>query len=798
MKKVLSLVLTLSLVLGTFSMAFAASFSDVAGEDYEDAVSVLTELGVVSGYDDGTYKPENIVTRAEMAVFVVRALGYDNVTTGTSTFTDMDGYSWAQPYISMAQGLGVISGYGDGTFRPGNTVSYDEAATMLVAALGYTAEALNGTWPANFVDRARVLGIMDGVSTGGAGANRGDIATMVYQTLDQQIGKVNKDGDFVTTLDQSKKSDTMLDRLGAEVRYPNADGTPQAFVVSEADVDDAAININKYLGAYVTAYQNDDDEIIAITEEKSTFLTGEYNKNDDKFTANGVEYSIDKYGYSTSSAAMYIENGHENGTIAKAGLTDDANYTIAADVSGKTIKEIYSIATWTVTEHAVVDADDIADIEEDQSLLGVDFPLDDNDEIDLNAFDLVGVASLDDIKADNTVYVYENETDDEIARVAVGTEIVTGEITRVNSDGDTATINGTAYTLSDVAVDELGHSFKGTAGDTYTLYLDAYGEVYDLEKGAGEPDNYAIVLGVDDSTSFGSTTYEIKMFLADGTVGTFDVDDDDVTLAKGGWDPSVTAGALVSYGVNNSGEIDELAVEGDKTVEKKAISSKGYFDGKQIETDAVIFSYDGGDKTKEDSYEVTKYDNVLDSDSIDSVTYALDENKIVAMVLDGFTIGEDVFGVFVGYEEATGDYNYEVTLLVDGEEVTYSSDDNYSDTINNKTAGVYKLKFDGSGALRTELDIAENQVSSGQVAETTYAALSIDTDKITRSGNTLTQDGTVYTLESGYTVYEWDADDGYVKGNIRDIVNITDAAIKVMLFDVYDDDQAYDIVMWYK
>jgi hypothetical protein len=85
MRKVLSFVLVLSLVLGSFSMAFAAPLSDVAGEDFEDAVNVLTELGVVSGYPDGTYKPDNIVTRAEMAVIVVRALGLADYATGVSS-----------------------------------------------------------------------------------------------------------------------------------------------------------------------------------------------------------------------------------------------------------------------------------------------------------------------------------------------------------------------------------------------------------------------------------------------------------------------------------------------------------------------------------------------------------------------------------------------------------------------------------------------------------------------------------------------------------------------------------------
>ena len=58
MKKVLSFVLVLSMILGSFGMAFAAAPSDVVGKDYEDAVNVLVELGVVAGYKDGSFKPK--------------------------------------------------------------------------------------------------------------------------------------------------------------------------------------------------------------------------------------------------------------------------------------------------------------------------------------------------------------------------------------------------------------------------------------------------------------------------------------------------------------------------------------------------------------------------------------------------------------------------------------------------------------------------------------------------------------------------------------------------------------------
>ena len=171
MRKVLSIVLVLALVLGSTAFSFGALPSDVKGTKYEDAVNVLMDLDVISGYPDGSYKPAGIVTRGEMAKIIICALGLEDYAAGASSFKDMAGH-WSDKYVAYAVSLGIINGYPDGTFKADNTVTYDEAAKMLVAALGYTEEALIGTWPANWVTKAKTLGILDGIKSGSAGANR--------------------------------------------------------------------------------------------------------------------------------------------------------------------------------------------------------------------------------------------------------------------------------------------------------------------------------------------------------------------------------------------------------------------------------------------------------------------------------------------------------------------------------------------------------------------------------------------------------------------------------------------------
>ena len=668
MRKVLSFVLVLSLVLGSFGMAFAAPLSDIAGEECEDAVNVLTELGVVKGYPNGSYKPENIVTRAEMAVIVVSALGLADYAKGTSKFKDMGGH-WSNSFVAYATSLGVISGYPDGTFRPDKTVSYDEAATMLVAALGYNADSLTGTWPANFVVKAKALGIMDGIKAGAAGANRGDIAIMAYQTLDQAIGKTNKDGDFVYDQDAATKEpkDTMLARLGAEA-YNN----DKSFVVTD-DIakNESIINLFPYIGAYIKAYQNSDEEIIAVKAVNSTFLTGSV-KDNGKFKANNDA----KYLGKDATNAVTFDNG-----VAGVGKNDlvkaDGTVTIAVDLSGKTVKEIYSIAKWTVKGYDFFSSDDASDINDDHKLFGYKFAENDNEDIDTNSFALLGATSLKDIAKDSVVYVYANSSK-EIARIEVSKEVASGEVTRITSGGD-YTIGGNVYGFAD-QIDK--DSITPKTGDSVKVYLDYAGDIYKCVKEKGDADNYAVVLDISDGeTGFAGKEAKINLFLADGTEKAFTVDEEEVkdailVEATKKWAVGVlSAGDVIKYSVDKNGVIDEIVIPTVSATLTKNLTEKGYYDGYAINSDAVMFTIDkiAAPTKKADDYGITTLSKVLDSKNV-VAKYVLDSGRIVAMLLESDVVaGDDVFGVAIDAAENNSDAGYEITLLVDGVEKTYNA-----------------------------------------------------------------------------------------------------------------------------
>lgn len=140
--------------------------------------------------EDNTYRPEKAVTRAEMAKLMVVALGQEgNVTAAgnkTTKFKDMKGH-WAYAYVNLASELGVINGYPNGNFGPNNTVSYAEATAMILRALDYESVVAKSTeaWPNNYINQAKKLSLYSSVGTVNSndGAKRGNVAIMLWNML---------------------------------------------------------------------------------------------------------------------------------------------------------------------------------------------------------------------------------------------------------------------------------------------------------------------------------------------------------------------------------------------------------------------------------------------------------------------------------------------------------------------------------------------------------------------------------------------------------------------------------------
>lgn len=195
MKRVLSLIVALSMLLAVVPVAFAGGetgYDDVDGTNYETPVAILRALNIMSGYTDGGFHPYATITRAEMAVICVRMQGIfdygDKASMDEVIYKDMDGH-WAEAAVAYARSLGIVDGHEDGNFNPDEPVTYEEAIKMVVASLGYDYYAeLNGGYPTGYLNIAQKLKLTQSVGiTVGSYITRGDVAKIVYNSLTANI-----------------------------------------------------------------------------------------------------------------------------------------------------------------------------------------------------------------------------------------------------------------------------------------------------------------------------------------------------------------------------------------------------------------------------------------------------------------------------------------------------------------------------------------------------------------------------------------------------------------------------------
>ena len=173
-------------------MFAGAAFTDQADIKVEnEVVDTLIELGVINGYTDGSFKPNDTVTRAEMAkmIYVLRtgnsdASAYNNDKT---SFTDVNGH-WAAGFIKYCQSVGIIAGQSATKFAPDQTVTAQEAAKMLLVTLGYDAKKaglVGTTWASKTNALADENGLLEDVNTSFTGpCPRQYAAQLIYNAID--------------------------------------------------------------------------------------------------------------------------------------------------------------------------------------------------------------------------------------------------------------------------------------------------------------------------------------------------------------------------------------------------------------------------------------------------------------------------------------------------------------------------------------------------------------------------------------------------------------------------------------
>ena len=170
------------------SGSVSSGFPDVpATASYAEAVKVLSEAGIIQGDTSGNFNPDRTVTRAQAAAFLCRMMGIgeSSKTKKITKFTDVPESYWASGFISAIAEKGVISGYADGSFKPDNPVTCQQLLKMLVCAWGWKEYAENcGGWPNGYVAVANEYGYTENTSqTVTENATRSTVAMYIYNTM---------------------------------------------------------------------------------------------------------------------------------------------------------------------------------------------------------------------------------------------------------------------------------------------------------------------------------------------------------------------------------------------------------------------------------------------------------------------------------------------------------------------------------------------------------------------------------------------------------------------------------------
>lgn len=197
MKKFLSLVLALVMTMSLVTIgAGAANYSDLTDKSeiqYEEAVAVLNKLGIITGYEDGSFKPAGALTRGAAAKIIVSLMigseAASNLTVTAAPYSDVPVTNTFAGVISYCKTAGYINGYADGTFRPTAPLTGYAFTKMLLGALGYDGkiEGFTGSgWTMNVAKLGNVAGLFDNFKTafkGNDGVTREAACLLALNTL---------------------------------------------------------------------------------------------------------------------------------------------------------------------------------------------------------------------------------------------------------------------------------------------------------------------------------------------------------------------------------------------------------------------------------------------------------------------------------------------------------------------------------------------------------------------------------------------------------------------------------------
>ncbi len=190
MKRIVALVIVLSIL--TLSGSTFATYKDLPKDaDYTEAVERVTSLGLIEDTGNNSFSPNQAVTREEFARLIVIAGGLSDeaeIMMGRAVYSDVPADNKYNGYINVCVDKGYMASLADGKFRPEDPVTYAQAVTGMIRVLSYSDADISGVWPRNYLDKARALGLTDGISLStDGGVPRWAMAQMVDALLDTKV-----------------------------------------------------------------------------------------------------------------------------------------------------------------------------------------------------------------------------------------------------------------------------------------------------------------------------------------------------------------------------------------------------------------------------------------------------------------------------------------------------------------------------------------------------------------------------------------------------------------------------------
>ena len=837
LKRALSLAMASIMVLGMMVVgAGAVSYDDFSDKDKivnDDAVSMLVELNVINGKDDGSFDPEGIVTRAEMAKMICVVLngGKDPSLGNVSnyTYTDTVGH-WAAAYIEYCTTLGIVAGDGTGKFNPSNTVTGAEAAKMLLVALGFKSEIEGFTganWAVNVNVRANQKGLFDELSINPSeGLTRDNAAQMVWNALD--AGVVSYDYTLITDGSSITSSPTLIDNESKTL-------LTDKFKVSKLE---GVIVANENATSTGTAVEKEDVTVLLLTSDDAD------SKQDEGDTITlKTATAANLLGKSVTMFAKDWKNGAYQTVLGNPVVSSDNMIaTISEDSDADDVKDALKDAGIKEVSKAVLVQNFIRATDKDDKELTIS-GMADVAKLTGNGIEVTVISNDNDNKADfvivtkmiaGKVSAYNAKGNDgdgyitvtALTDIAKADQIAGAEFADVKGSEDLAKddivlyyrVGDTFYaekadsvnvtvtsTKGDDQIKDGSNTYKASAlsskydddnntvlttavepDDEVTLYLDNFGYVVYTDA-VTAADEYMFITGSDASVKSGFESLTIKGVLSDGTEVTASVNKIDSKKLSSAFDGKTESAAeamvnnkIVTY--TKTGEKYNITVK-DNTKITQIEKNKANLGGATANSKTIFVIGD-----KNDNYKVyTGIANVPNVTNKDAGLYCYAKSGVAKFVValnattsDGDTNGIYILGKTASAKKDGDDTIYVVEAYVNDEYVAELELDGYTkgETI---TRGYYK-DVSTSGGNTVDWDNIKNATPDSGSAVTDFG------DGIINNGKgalTYDKDTTVIIVDGTKHVEGGDIDEiVYVEGD-------TDASSKVVLVEGTGSDEGH-------